>query len=67
MKTTRKYKVVKTDLPGFLKFTCVDVPRAHALYIEKTALPRKARPKMGDTVKFKRRTTRTTTRWVIAH
>jgi hypothetical protein len=66
MKTVRKYKVVKTDLPGFLKFTCIDVPRAQALYIEKSAFPRMTRPRLGDTVRFKRRTTATTTKWVIA-
>lgn len=67
MKTVRKYKVVKTDLSGYLKFTCIDVPRAQALYIERTALPKKARPKVGDVVKFKRYTNRFTTKWVIKH
>ena len=66
MKTVRKYKVVKTDLPGYYKFSCIDVPRAHALYIEKSDIPRAKRPKVGETLTFKRKTTRFTTQWVIA-
>lgn len=66
MKMLRKYKVVKTDMPGLFRFECIDAPRAYPIYIDRSRIPYKQRPKVGDVVKFKRYTDRYTTKWILA-
>jgi hypothetical protein len=60
----RTYKVVRSDDKSAYKFSPVSSPRAHAIYLPKSYFSKANKPKIGEVVRFKRKTTRYTTEWI---